>query len=180
MNTKMSLNAAWSIAVGGMVGGGIFSVLGVVVETAGAWAWLSFLVAGVIALISAHAYSQLSIKHREAGGAFLYLRQIGQHGPAGALQIAPVLARGEPPVADPQHPVQRPVPQLVVDLADHGRVGCVPGPGPHPHRDALLRDGQPDHRLRPIGSVILGLAVPAEGVVVLGLYWRSQISDVSE
>ena len=85
MNTKMSLNAAWSIAVGGMVGGGIFSVLGVVVETAGAWAWLSFLVAGVIALISAHAYSQLSIKHREAGGAFLYLRQIGQHGPAGAL-----------------------------------------------------------------------------------------------
>ncbi len=29
-NKKMSFNATWSMAVGGMVGGGIFSVLGVI------------------------------------------------------------------------------------------------------------------------------------------------------
>jgi hypothetical protein len=33
----------------GIVGGGIFSTLGVVVGIAGAWAWLSFATAGLIA-----------------------------------------------------------------------------------------------------------------------------------
>lgn len=32
---KLSLQTAWAMAVGGMIGGGIFSVLGVVVEQAG-------------------------------------------------------------------------------------------------------------------------------------------------
>ncbi|MCG6941503.1 MAG: APC family permease [Thiohalocapsa sp.] len=81
----MSFNATWSMAVGGMVGGGIFSVLGVVIETAGGWAWLSFLIAGVIALISAHSYSQLTVKHKESGGAFIYLRKLERHTFAGSL-----------------------------------------------------------------------------------------------
>jgi len=89
--TKMSLNATWSMAVGGMVGGGIFSVLGVVIHTAGRWAWLSFLIAGVIALISAHSYSQLSIKHRESGGAFVYLRKRERHAFAGSLSWVLIL-----------------------------------------------------------------------------------------
>ena len=38
---KMGFNATWSMAVGGMVGGGIFTVLGVVVGLAGAWTWLA-------------------------------------------------------------------------------------------------------------------------------------------
>ena len=36
----------------GLVGGGIFSTLGVVVEIAGAWAWLSFATAVFIALVT--------------------------------------------------------------------------------------------------------------------------------
>jgi len=82
---KMNFNATWSMAVGGMVGGGIFSVLGVIIETAGQWAWLSFLIAGLIALISAHSYSQLSIKYSEGGGAFTFLREINHTGFAGSL-----------------------------------------------------------------------------------------------
>lgn len=53
---KMGLNATWSMAVGGMVGGGIFSVLGVVVMLAGSWAWLSFILAGLIALATGYSY----------------------------------------------------------------------------------------------------------------------------
>ncbi len=34
-NDKMGFNATWSMAAGGMVGGGIFSVLGVIIGTAG-------------------------------------------------------------------------------------------------------------------------------------------------
>ena len=82
---KMNFHVTWAMAVGGMVGGGIFSVLGVVVETAGRWAWLSFLIAGITALISTHSYSKLSIRYSEGGGAFIFLRKIDHTGFAGSL-----------------------------------------------------------------------------------------------
>ncbi len=81
----MSFNATWSMAVGGMVGGGIFSVLGVIISIAGQWAWLSFVLAGLIALISAFSYSQLSIKYKKSGGAFTFLNEINHQGIAGSL-----------------------------------------------------------------------------------------------
>lgn len=84
-NKKMGFNATWSMAVGGMVGGGIFSVLGIIVGIAGQLAWLSFLIAGFIALISAYSYSQLSIKYKKSGGAFTFLNEINHKGIAGSL-----------------------------------------------------------------------------------------------
>lgn len=87
----MNFNATWSMAVGGMVGGGIFSVLGVIIETAGQWAWFSFLIAGLIALISAYSYSQLAIKYSEGGGAFTFLREINHEGFAGSLSWVLIL-----------------------------------------------------------------------------------------
>lgn len=87
----MGFNATWSMAVGGMIGGGIFSVLGVIVGKAGQWAWLSFVLAGLIALISAHAYSQLSLSYRESGGAFIFLRKINHKGLAGSLSWVLIL-----------------------------------------------------------------------------------------
>lgn len=82
---KLGFNATWSMAVGGMVGGGIFSVMGLIVQTAGQWAWLSFLIAGIIGLISAYSYSQLAVKYQESGGAFTYLREMDRKGFAGSL-----------------------------------------------------------------------------------------------
>lgn len=87
----MSFNATWSMAVGGMVGGGIFSVLGVIISIAGQWAWLSFLLAGLIALISAYSYSQLSIKYKMSGGAFTFLNEINHRGIAGSLSWVLIL-----------------------------------------------------------------------------------------
>jgi amino acid transporter len=43
----LGLAALVSIGVGGMVGGGIFSVLGLTVQIAGAGAYLSFVVGGI-------------------------------------------------------------------------------------------------------------------------------------
>jgi len=82
---KMDFNATWSMAVGGMVGGGIFSVLGVVLGTAGGWAWLSFLLAGLIALATGHSYVALASRYGEGGGAFTFLRKIHRDGFAGGL-----------------------------------------------------------------------------------------------
>lgn len=88
---KMNLNATWSMAVGGMVGGGIFSVLGVIIATAGQQAWISFLLAGIIALISGHSYSQLSVKYKKCGGAFTFLNEINHEGTAGSLSWVLIL-----------------------------------------------------------------------------------------
>lgn len=83
--SKLGFNATWSMAVGGMVGGGIFSTLGVVVAIAGAWAWLSFVAAGLIALAAGYSYVKLAHKYGEGGGAFTFLREINAKGFAGSL-----------------------------------------------------------------------------------------------
>ncbi len=83
--SKLGFNATWSMAVGGMVGGGIFSTLGVVVGIAGAWAWLSFAAAGLIALAAGYSYVKLATHYDEGGGAFTFLRKINANEFAGSL-----------------------------------------------------------------------------------------------
>jgi amino acid transporter len=73
------------MAVGGMVGGGIFSTLGVVIGISGSWAWLAFLSAGLIALLAGYSYVSLAKRHGEGGGAFTFLREMGDDGIAGSL-----------------------------------------------------------------------------------------------
>lgn len=73
------------MAVGGMVGGGIFSTLGVVVGIAGVWTWLSFVVAGLIALAAGYSYVKLAAHYGEGGGAFTFLREINANSFAGSL-----------------------------------------------------------------------------------------------
>lgn len=68
---------AWAMAVGGMIGGGIFSTLGVVISVAGKWTWVSFLVGGIVALASGHSYSALTRQIGKPGGSYAYLREMG-------------------------------------------------------------------------------------------------------
>jgi len=88
---KMGFNATWSMAVGGMVGGGIFSVLGVVISLAGAWAWASLTLAGLIALATGHSYVQLAARFGEGGGAFTFLREEKLKRAAGSVSWALVI-----------------------------------------------------------------------------------------
>jgi amino acid transporter len=83
--SKLSFNGTWSMAVGGMIGGGIFSTLGVVVKIAGSLAWLSFTMAGLIALAAGYSYVKLASLYGEGGGAFTFLREIKAEGFAGSL-----------------------------------------------------------------------------------------------
>ncbi|EFW92445.1 cationic amino acid transporter, putative [Haladaptatus paucihalophilus DX253] len=62
---KIGLPASVSMAVGGMVGGGIFAVLGVVASAAGTLAWLAFIVAGVIALAAGYSFVRLGKLSKE-------------------------------------------------------------------------------------------------------------------
>ncbi len=76
---------AWALAAGGMVGGGIYIALGVVIEASGQWAWLSFLIAGLAAVLTAHSYAALTNRFQASGGVFDFLEEIDRKGWAGSL-----------------------------------------------------------------------------------------------
>jgi amino acid transporter len=65
--------AAVSIGIGGMVGAGIFSILGVVAHAAGNAMWLAFAIGGVVALLSTYSYAKLGATFPSAGGAVHFL-----------------------------------------------------------------------------------------------------------
>jgi amino acid transporter len=70
------------MAVGGMIGGGIFSVLGVTIDLSGHLAFAAFLVGGAIAALTAHAFARLALSAGRSGGPFAYLREEGHKGAA--------------------------------------------------------------------------------------------------
>ncbi len=82
---KLGFQPTWAMAVGGMVGGGIFSTAGVVIAIAGSWAWLSFVTAGLVALATAYSYAQLAARYGESGGSFAFLREVKANQVAGSL-----------------------------------------------------------------------------------------------
>ncbi|WP_051938136.1 APC family permease [Ghiorsea bivora] len=82
MNTKtrnIGLLGAISIGIGGMVGGGIFAVLGEAVSLAHGATAIAFLFAGIVALLTAYAYSKLSVTFQNRGGTVVFIDQAFQH-----------------------------------------------------------------------------------------------------
>lgn len=77
-NAALGLGSAWAIGVGGMIGGGIFSTLGVVISLAGQWAAASFIIGGAIALATGHSLWSLTVKLDKPGGIYSFLRSSGQ------------------------------------------------------------------------------------------------------
>lgn len=72
---EVSLKDAISIGIGGMVGGGIFAVLGLATDLAKGGTPVSFLIAGMIALITAYSYSKLSISFPDKGGTVKFINK---------------------------------------------------------------------------------------------------------
>lgn len=64
-----------SVGIGGMVGGGIFAVLGLSVQLAQGGAPVAFIIAGCIALITTYAYVQLSVAFPSRGGTVTFLNK---------------------------------------------------------------------------------------------------------
>lgn len=75
---EVTLAGAWAIGVGGMVGGGIFSTLGVVISNAGQWAAISFVLGGLIAAATGHSLAALTVRQDKAGGIYTFLRSAGR------------------------------------------------------------------------------------------------------
>ena len=69
----MGLLGALSVGIGGIVGGGIFATIGLAAVEAQGAAWLSFLVGGVLALLTAYAYVRLTLAFPGPGGTVTFI-----------------------------------------------------------------------------------------------------------
>jgi amino acid transporter len=72
---KIGFWSVVAIGVGGMVGGGIFAVLGLAVQMARGGVPIAFLLAGLITLLTSYAYARLSIAYPGQGGTVEFLNQ---------------------------------------------------------------------------------------------------------
>jgi len=70
---KLTLREVIAMGVGGMVGGGIFSVLGLAIAQAGHAAPIAFALGGVIALLTGLSYARLGLVYQSSGGSFTFL-----------------------------------------------------------------------------------------------------------
>ena len=75
LSKELGLKEALGIAVGALIGGGVFSVLGLVIYESGPAAFFAFLLAGVVSTFTAYSYVHLALKHPRAGGAFIYVQE---------------------------------------------------------------------------------------------------------
>lgn len=74
-SNKIGLKEAISIGIGGMVGGGIFAVLGLAVALGKGGTPISFLIAGTIALITSYSYVKLSLTFPDRGGTVKFINE---------------------------------------------------------------------------------------------------------
>ena len=113
---QIGMAAAVSIGIGGMVGAGIFSILGVVAQAAGNAMWLAFAIGGVVALLSTYSYAKLGAtfpvgrRRRALPGEELRRRRSGRRAQPVHVGRLHHLAR----------PLRRSLRQLCRNFRDHG------------------------------------------------------------
>jgi amino acid transporter len=73
MSKALTVRQAAFIGVGAMVGAGIFSLLGAAGEVVGAAVWLSFLIAGAIALLQGYSFAKFGARYPSAAGLLEYV-----------------------------------------------------------------------------------------------------------
>jgi amino acid transporter len=71
----MTVRGAVFLGVGSMVGAGIFALLGEAGAVAGAAVWISFLIAGVVAMLQGYAIAKLGARYPSSGGIVTFLIQ---------------------------------------------------------------------------------------------------------
>ncbi len=81
---KLNLAEVVAIGVGGMVGGGIFAVLGLAMDVAGHAVWIALGLGGILALLTGLSYAHLGLAFRDDGGSFTYI----EHAFAGHSALA--------------------------------------------------------------------------------------------
>ena len=72
----MDLRGATTVGVGAIVGGGIFVLAGVAFEATGPAAILAFLFNGIIAVLTALSFAEISTSFPQSGGAYTFAKKV--------------------------------------------------------------------------------------------------------
>ena len=75
MNKNLGLKELIAVAVGGMVGGGIFTILGISVSMVGFLAPFAIALGGVVALFAAYSYVKLGVYYRDEGATYAFFKR---------------------------------------------------------------------------------------------------------
>jgi len=76
-----------AIALGGMVGGGIFTILGISVSMIGAFTPLAIILGGVIASLAAYSYIKLGVYYKDEGATYSFYKRTFPKSPFAASLI---------------------------------------------------------------------------------------------
>lgn len=71
----MGLKELIAISVGGMIGGGIFSVVGIAVRMSGHGTPVAFALGGILAAVAGYSYVRLALCYQSDGASFTYLER---------------------------------------------------------------------------------------------------------
>lgn len=76
-----------AIALGGMVGGGIFAILGVSVEQIGNATPVAFLIGGILASFAAYSYVKLALYYKDEGATYSFFKKTFPNSPFASSAI---------------------------------------------------------------------------------------------
>lgn len=76
-----------AIALGGMVGGGIFTILGISVAMIGAYTPLAIVIGGLIAALAAYSYIKLGVYYQDEGATYSFFKRTFPTSPLAASLI---------------------------------------------------------------------------------------------
>jgi len=75
MKNNLGFKELLAIAIGGMVGGGIFTILGISVSMVGALAPFAIALGGIMAWFAAYAYVKLGIYYKDEGATYSFFKR---------------------------------------------------------------------------------------------------------
>ncbi len=74
-NKTLGVPELIAIALGGMVGGGIFTILGISISMIGAFTPLAIILGGVIASLAAYSYVKLGVYYKDEGATYSFYKR---------------------------------------------------------------------------------------------------------
>ncbi len=86
-NKALGLTELIAIALGGMVGGGIFTILGISVSMIGVFTPLAIILGGMIAFLAAYSYVKLGVYYKDEGATYSFYKKTFPDSPFAASLI---------------------------------------------------------------------------------------------
>jgi len=86
-NKALGVPELIAIALGGMVGGGIFTILGISVSMIGVFTPLAIIIGGLIATLAAYSYIKLGVYYKDEGATYSFYKKTFPQSPFAASLI---------------------------------------------------------------------------------------------